>query len=322
MQNHQATPRICGSGYRDRAYDGYARAYDDLLQAYGVTAYPSYPRIGVGGRTFVARAGAGDPVVFLHGTPATSAVWVPLVAELAGVQAYLVDRPGHGLSDPLDYAMVDDLRAHAVGFVERLLDALGAERAVLAGNSLGGLWALWSAVDLPERVSAVAAIGAPPGLLTPRLPRIFGPLSVPWIASLMQRLSPPSPRSTRRFFRRMGDPPAQLDDTLVAAFTEALRLPNAEGGMAHMVQRFVEWPGCFADRRLWFSAEELGEIRQPVLLVWGRDDFVADLTAAGRIVDSLPNASLVEAGTGHLPWLQEPRQVADALGDFLRARVT
>lgn len=317
MRNDRYTPRITGSGYADPAYDGYARAYDELLRAYGVTADPSYPVTAATGPTFVARSGTGDPVVFLHGSPATSAVWIPLIARLHGVQSYLVDRPGHGLSGAVDYANVDDLRAHAVLFVEQLLDALGIERAVLAGNSLGGLWALWSAADVSERVSAVVAIGAPPGLLTPQLPRIFGPLSVPWAAKVIQRLDPPSSRSTRRFFRRMGDPPAQLDDALVAAFTEGLRLPNAEGGIAHLIQRFVEWPGRFADRRLWLSAGELAEIRRPILFVWGRDDFVAGLTTAARITGILPDAALVEAGTGHLPWLQEPQKVADALRGFL-----
>ena len=317
MPNHQATPQISGSGYGDPSYDGYARAYDELLHENGVTAHPSYPWVDACGRTFVARAGAGDPVIFLHGTPATSGVWIPLVARLNGVQAYLVDRPGHGLSNAIDYADIADLRAHAVAFVRGLLDTLGLERVVVAGNSMGGLWALWSAVDLPERVSAVAAIGAPPGLLTPRLPRIFGALSVPWAARLIRRLDPPSARSTRRFFRRMGDPPARLSESMVTAFTEGLRLPSAEGGTAHMIQHFVEWPGRFADRRLWLSADELGEIRQPVQFVWGRRDFLGDLLVADRVARAIPNAAVTEAGIGHLPWLQDPAGVACALRHLL-----
>lgn len=316
--DHQTSPRITRSGYDDPAYDTYARAYDDLLFEHGVTAYPSYVRAGSAGRIFVARAGTGEPVVFLHGTPATSAVWIPLVARLSGVQAYLVDRPGHGLSATVDYADVPDLRAHAVSFVAGLLDALGLERAVVAGNSMGGLWALWSAADLPDRVSAVVAVGGPPGMLGPRLPRIFGPLSVPWAARLMRRLDPPSPSATRRFFRLMGDPPALLSDPMVTAFTEGLRLPNAEGGMAHMIQRFVEWPGRFAERRLWLSSDDLGRIQQPALFVWGPRDFLGDLTVAGRIVDAVPNGSLVAAGSGHLPWLQDP----DAVGAAIRSFVT
>jgi pimeloyl-ACP methyl ester carboxylesterase len=315
---HPDNPTTSRGWSDDPAYDVYGQRYDQLLQEYGVAVRASFVDAGPTGRVFVARTGSGTPVVFLHGTPATSAVWIPLVARLTGVQAYLVDRPGHGLSDPFDYAGVTDLRAHAVAFVDRLLDALGIEQAVLAGNSLGGLWALWAAADLPARVRAVAALGAPPGLLSPRLPRIFGPLSVPWTARLMQRLDPPSARSTRRFFRMMGDPPALLSATMVEAFTEGLRLPNAEGGMAHMIQRFVEWPGRFADRRLWLSADELAGIRRPVLFVWGPHDFLGDLTVAHRIAAALPDATLTEAGTGHLPWLQSPSTTAAALTTFLQ----
>lgn len=318
---HPDNPTTSRAWSGDPAYDAYAQGYDRLLQEYGVAVSPAFLDAGPAGRVFVARAGSGTPVVFLHGTPATSAVWIPLVARLTGVQAYLVDRPGHGLSDPFDYAAVPDLRSHAVAFVDRLLDVLGLEQAVLAGNSLGGLWALWSAADLPARVRAVAALGAPPGLLSPRLPWIFGPLSVPWTARLIQRLDPPSARGTRRFFRQMGDPPDLLDDAMLAAFTEGLRLPNAEGGMAHMIQRFVEWPGRFADRRLWLSSDELAEIRQPVLFVWGPNDFLGDLTVAGRIAVAFPAATVTEAGTGHLPWLQDPQRVADALRDFALSSV-
>ncbi|WP_410787821.1 alpha/beta fold hydrolase [Kribbella sp. C-35] len=317
-ENQPADQRPTRTVCVEPAYDSYAGRYDDLLDEYGVTADVSCPAVGSTGRVFVAQVGAGDPVVFLHGTPATSAVWIPLAARLRGVRAYLVDRPGHGLSGSVDYAEVSDLRAHAVAFVDALLDTLGLERAVLAGNSMGGLWALWSALDLPGRVSAVAAIGAPPGLLAPRLPRIFGPLSVPWMAKVLRRLDPPSPRSTRRFFRLMGDPPAQLSDSMVDVFTEGLRLPNAEGGMSHMIQHFVAWPGRFADRRLWLSADELGEIQQRVLLVWGRHDFLGDLTVAQCAAGAFPRAVVVEAGVGHLPWLQDPQVVADTLGSFVR----
>ncbi|TDO29815.1 pimeloyl-ACP methyl ester carboxylesterase [Kribbella sp. VKM Ac-2527] len=304
------------AGHGDPAYEAYARAFGGLLDEYGVAASSSFVEVGPAGRIFVTRVGAGKPVVFLHGTPATSAVWIPLVARLRGVQAYLVDRPGHGLSDAFDYSELTDLRSHAVDFVEGLLDALGLDQAVVAGNSLGGLWALWTAADRPSRVSAVIQVGAPPGLLSPRLPRIFGPLSVPWMAKLMRRLDPPSPGATRRFFKHMGDPPALLNDKLIQAFTEAQRLPNAEGGMAHLVQRFVEWPGRFTDRRLWLDFTDLAEIRQPVLFLWGAHDFLGDLTFAQRVVTALPNATLIPAGTGHLPWLQDPAAVAAAIQSF------
>jgi pimeloyl-ACP methyl ester carboxylesterase len=267
--------------------------------------------------TFVAETGTGTPIVFLHGTPATSAVWIPLLARLPGVHAFAVDRPGHGLSGAVDYATVPDLRSHAVRFLEALLDALGLDQAVIAGSSMGGLWGLWLALDRPSRVSAVVQLGAPPGLLSNRLPLVFGPLSVPWCARLMRRLDPPSPAATRRLFRMMGDPPAMLTQTFVDTFTASQRLPNVEGGTAHMIQQFVRFPGRFADRRLWLDRTELAQIRQPALFLWGPRDFVGAPPLGRRAVDVMPNARLSVLGEGHLPWLQDPASAAAEVSRFL-----
>ena len=60
-----------------------------------------------------------------------------------------------------------ELRAHAVSFIESVLDGLGLERPAFIANSLGSLWALWLASDRPRRVGAMAHVGCPcshPGL--------------------------------------------------------------------------------------------------------------------------------------------------------------
>lgn len=311
--------------HRDPLYAAYAASYDALVREHAVTASPSFVRVnGIGSNglpTFVLEAGSGTPVLFVHGTPATSVVWVPLLGRLPGVRAYAVDRPGHGLTGAFDYSAVADLRNHAVRFLESLLDALGLEKVVVAGNSMGGLWCLWLALDRPSRVSAILQLGAPPGLIGDRLPRIFGPLSVPWIARLMRRLDPPSPSATRRMFRMMGDPPALLTDAFTDAFAKSQRLPNVEGGTTRMIQQFVRFPGRLVGRRLWLDETELGRIRQPTLFVWGRRDFVGNPEFGQRVVDMMPDAQLAVMGQGHLPWLQDTTRVTEEIGRFLRERL-
>ena len=147
------------------------------------------------------------------------------------------------------------------------------------------------------------------------------PLSVPWIAALVRRLDPPSTGSTRRFFQKMGDPPAALTDAFVEAFTQGQRLPNVKGGTAHLIQRFVRLPGRLHPR-LWLDASTLAGVTQPTLFLAGNGDFLGDLTAARLMTDAIPGAELAELGRGHLPWLQDAATAAHAVQDFVHRRVT
>ncbi len=310
-------------------YIDYARSLDRLLAEHGVEVEPRFVDVVVPDpngrwstqRTFVMEAGHGTPVVFVNGTPATSAVWVPLLAKLSGVRAILVDRPGHGLSGELDYADVPDVRAHAVPFTESLLDALGLDKVVLAGNSFGGLWCLWFASERPQRVSSILLPGVPPGMLHDRAPLIFGLLSVGWVSRVMRWLNPPRPASTRRMFAMMGDPPDQLSDAFVDSYTRGQQLPNAVGGTAHLIQNAARFPGRMS-RRLVLTREELSQIQHETLVLVGPKDFVGDPAEMTRLVAPIPHHRVEVVGVGHLPWLQDRDSVAAAICRFTDRRAS
>jgi 2-(acetamidomethylene)succinate hydrolase len=104
--------------------------------------------------------GSGPAVVLLHGTSANHAVWEPVgdvLAEKATVVA--LDQRGHGRSDkPATGYRGEDF----VSDVETVLDALGIERAVIAGHSLGGRNAWLAAAWLPDRVSGAVVVDYTP----------------------------------------------------------------------------------------------------------------------------------------------------------------
>jgi pimeloyl-ACP methyl ester carboxylesterase len=113
-------------------------------------------------------AGAGHPVILLHGASLGSSadVFVPTMRGFAaaGLRAIAFDQPGFGLSDnPADYS-VGYRRASILG----LMDALGIAQAALVAHSQAGNMAFQIAEKHPGRVSHLVALGT--GSLLPPLP--------------------------------------------------------------------------------------------------------------------------------------------------------
>ena len=110
-------------------------------------------------RFHVAEAGAGEPIVFLHGWPQHWWAWrhvVPLLAPHA--RLVMIDLRGFGWSDapPGGYdkqTMADDVLA--------VLDELDLERVRLIGHDWGAWIGFLACVAAPERFEAFLALGSP-----------------------------------------------------------------------------------------------------------------------------------------------------------------
>lgn len=97
--------------------------------------------------------GTGPALVLLHGISSGAASWQPLAARLPGYRLLAWDAPGYGGSQPLA-----DEHPSAADYARRLaewLKALGVERCVLVGHSLGALMASAFAAAYPERLAGV-----------------------------------------------------------------------------------------------------------------------------------------------------------------------
>jgi pimeloyl-ACP methyl ester carboxylesterase len=137
---------------------------------------PDLPRLdGVTHRTVAARglrfhvaeAGAGEPIVLVHGWPQHWWMWrhvVPLLAPHA--RLVMIDLRGFGWSDappgPYDkQTLADDLLA--------VLDALGLERVRLMAHDWGAWSGFLACMAAPERFEAFLAVGAPRPAGRPRV---------------------------------------------------------------------------------------------------------------------------------------------------------
>ena len=113
-------------------------------------------------RMHVAEQGTGPLVLLCHGFPETWYSWRHQLQALAdaGYRAVAPDMRGYGQTDaPQDVASYTLL--HLVGDMVGLLDALGAESAVIAGHDWGAPVAWHSALLRPDRFRAVIGLSVP-----------------------------------------------------------------------------------------------------------------------------------------------------------------
>ncbi len=264
-----------------------------------------------GGETQVIEAGAGEPLLLVHGGMGNAADWAPLMGRLARSRRVIaVDRPGHGLATFFDYQGID-LWEHGATFLVEILDALGLERVDVAGNSMGGLFGIALAESHPERVRTLTLVGAPAGAQR-ALPAKIGLMAWPIVGSLvigMVRRS--TPASTRSFWDGLivAHPERLSAESLT--FTALAARRNADGWRS--IVRSNVSPRGILPRNL--VASHLARVATPVACVWGeRDAFT--VPAAGRRLAALtprPGSFVVVPDAGHLPWFDEPDRVAQAV---------
>ena len=261
------------------------------------------------GRISTLQAGAGEPVLMLHGLGATKSSFLPTVAALAPSHRVIaVDLPGFGDSDrPIGGAYDPAYFARAAAAV---LDGLGIREAHVIGHSMGGRAALELGMRHPGRVRSLT-------LMTPSLawrrPRR-------WAASL---------RLLRPELGLFHPAPTALVDPLVRRLIPGGR----EGWAAVAVDEFLR---VFADprgRAAFYAAarniylesphgregfwDRLPDLQPPALFIWGQRDPLVPAAFAPHVARALPQAEHLHLDCGHVPQLERPEALHGAIARFL-----
>lgn len=295
----------------------YLTAQKGLLTEQGVEARSRFLRLPWRGlRMHLLEAGEGPPLVFVIGGGGFSAMWAPLMARMGDYKLYALDRPGFGLTDPVEHR-TETLRATAVGFLEAALDALGLGRATLVANSLGSQWTFWLALDRPERVARMIHLGCPGALLDTGAPMPLPLLGAPVVGRLLTLLMRPSLRQAQMVFDSMNEAEAlEENPALGPALVATERLPAYDDAWRSIIGAVLSPLGSARDG-MSLTAGQLREIQQPVQLIWGQEDPFGPVEAGRRAAELLPDARFAVVPGGHLPWLDVPEQVAAHINDFL-----
>ena len=244
--------------------------------------------------------GDGPVIVWLHGAGPGAGAWANFGANLSAFEGFrnlLIDQPLFGRSEkPVVHSPRIGYNADRV---LALLDGLGVERAHFVGNSMGGAVATKIAADHPDLVERLVVMGGA-GVGPVAKP---DPANVPAPLRLLLQVwnEGPTRENVAEVLRLFVYDPSQLDDAMIETRYQASIDPEAV--KAHRESTLVTED----------LTPELGKVRAPTLLLWGRDDPVIPLETGVAYVRGIPDAQLVVfPRCGH--WVQfEQREAFDRM---------
>jgi pimeloyl-ACP methyl ester carboxylesterase len=261
-------------------------------------------------------AGPADApaVVLLHGLGATNASMLPVMWDLAADhRVFSPDLPGFGASDKPRASYTPRYFSR---WLTGYLDALGLDRVVLVGNSMGGRIAIEQGHATPERVRAMVLLCPSPAFRRLRQWVPLVRLLRPELASLP--LFPPAHRFVVDAIRAMFSQSDRLPQPWYdAAADEFQRVFSTRGGRVAFFAcaRQIYLEQAVGKRGFW---DRLPDLQPPALFLWGDRDRLVPSGFARHVERALPQAtSIVLTDSGHVPQFEHPPEVSELVRAFL-----
>ncbi|HCH99207.1 MAG: hypothetical protein CME00_11700 [Geminicoccus sp.] len=247
----------------------------------------------------VASGADKPPLLLIHGLMSSLHCWDGWMPDLSRDRRVVaLDIPPFAITGPhpkglLDEAMYMQLM---LGFV----DAVGLERFIAVGNSLGGFLSWRLALEAPERVQALCLLDAAGG--TERLPMALSAFKIPGVGKAYQSVTPKA--AVLAGHAAMFGDPRRMDPTSLNRIYDMIMREGSRAAVQENL-RFLRRP----------DPERLVEVACPVFLQWGEADTLLPLR------DNLPGFSArvrdlrvrTYPGVGHMPMEEIP---ARSLADF------
>lgn len=246
-------------------------------------------------------------LVLVHALANSVEIWDRVLPRLSrSFRVIAFDLPGFGQASRPDAKYDGTFFARQL---EAVLDALGLQRPILVGNSLGASTIIRLAKTAPNRMSR-AVLAAPGGFgrktsLLMRAPAL--PLIGDWLARPTSRNNA---LTLRLAIHDRGNITQELQDTV----NRYAAMPGSEMSLVRTLKQGVTLLGG-RDRASLEAAAQAFPV--PALVIWGKQDRVFPVEHAERAIALLPQSELLLVdGCGHYPHWEHPDVFAAAVERF------
>ena len=248
-----------------------------------------------GAKIHYVEAGSGAPVILIHGLADNVAIWDPVIPALAArFRVIALDQIGFGRSDkPLLNYRVSTL----VDFLDVFLTELKIERASLVGNSLGGWVAAAYALAHPERVERLVLSDAAG----------YVALTKTMDSRALRALRVAS-RDDIRYLGPLAFHDKRFYQDVDAAFKERVTAGDSYT-VAQVLDSMIRGDDALDNK--------LQTLKQPTLVLWGREDKLIPLSFGEQFHREIVNSRLrIIDNCGHMPQLECPNEFSAAVLKF------
>ena len=252
-----------------------------------------------GQKIHYVEAGSGPIVILLHGLGGSSQVWQFNIGPLAEkFHVFVPDQIGFGKSDK---PLVNYRIRTYVDFLDQFCKQLKIERASLVGNSMGGWIAAAFTAAFPDRVDKLVLVDAagyaPPKDLDTRTFYSLNPTTREGMKVLAAKV----------FYNKLFLTDAAIDQAIAA------RLAAGDGYTINSITESIIRGEDFLDATV-------KTIKQPTLIIWGRQDGLVSLSEGEHFNKDIAGSKLIVIDEcGHVPPIEKPAEFNAAVVKFLSA---
>lgn len=243
------------------------------------------------------------PLILLHGFVSSTYTFhklIPLLANHFSIVA--IDLPGFGRSEK-SRTFIYSFEQYAA-LVSDCIRHFQLTNAILAGHSMGGQIALYTAKYVPEKISKLILF-ASSGYLKPAKKWLIYCTYLPFF-HLITKLYIEKETVLENLQNVLYDH-SLITDELIEEYERPIR----EKAFSKSLTRLLRY------REGDLSSQQLAQIKQPTLLLWGEKDRVVPLEIGRKLATDLPNAKLTTyKKTGHLLTEEKPTEIYEQILAF------